>query len=119
MTNREIIDALKRDGADRIRREARVGPVCRYGVIEEIVHGIDAAAKMLEPNVLTVKDAEYSVGAQDRPREKCPVCGREFRCLAENKYWGCVDNMKSHLIYGPDPDPDGRKIDAMVRKMRS
>lgn len=119
MTNREIIDALKRDGADRIRREARVGPVCRYGVIEEIVHGIDAAAKMLAPDVLTVKDAEYSAGAQARPREKCPVCGEKFDFVTEGRFWSCYCDRKTHMIYGPDSDPDGRKIDAMVRKMRS
>lgn len=115
MTNLEIIDALKRDGADRIRREARVGPVCRYGVIEEIVHGIDAAAKMLEPDVLTVKDA----GPQSRPREKCPVCGREFLFVGGKEYWSCEGERKSHILYGPSDDPDGRKMDAMVRKMRS
>ena len=113
MTNREIIDALKRDGADRIRREARVGPVCRYGVIEEIVHGIDAAAKMLAPDPVTDSDP------QTRPREKCPVCGEKFDFVTEGRFWSCYCDRKTHMIYGPDNDPDGRKIDAMVRKMRS
>ena len=113
MTNLEIIEALKRDGADRIRREARVGPVCRYGVIEEIVHGIDAAAKMLAPDPVT------DSGAQARPREKCPVCGREFLFVGGKEYWSCEGERKSHILYGPSDDPDGRKIDAMVRKMRS
>ena len=113
MTSLEIIDALKRDGADRIRREARVGPVCRYGVIEEIVHGIDAAAKTLAPDPVT------DSGPQSRPREKCPVCGREFLFVGGKEYWSCEGERKSHILYGPSDDPDGRKIDAMVRKMRA
>lgn len=113
MTNLEIIDALKRDGADRIRREARVGPVCRYGVIEEIVHGIDAAAKMLGPDPVT------DSGPQSRPREKCPVCGLEFEFVMDSRYWSCNVDKKSHILYGPDDDADGRGIDAMVRKVRS
>ena len=120
MTNREIIDALKRDGADRIRREARVGPVCRYGVIEQIVHGIDAAAKMLAPEPVT------DPVPQTRPREKCPVCGREMKLTPEDmngNRWVCYHGAGAGswtygAFHGPREDRDGSKVRAQIAALK-
>ena len=117
MTNCEIIDALKRDGLGRVRGwcGSLASDTEKFDFIGQVVRDVDAAAKMLEPDVLTVKDA----GPQSRPREKCPVCGREFLFVGGKEYRSCEGERKSHILYGPSDDPDGRKIDAMVRKMRS
>lgn len=55
---------------------------------------------------------------QTAPTEKCPVCGEAFKWERTAHYWHCNHSSEGHYFGGPENDPTGALIDAMVRGIR-
>lgn len=56
---------------------------------------------------------------QTEPQTVCPGCGRKFEFIPHMKYWMCEGDCCTHVFAGPNNDPTGAGIDALVRSVKA
>lgn len=83
----------------------------QYDVLRCHVANLDDAPR----SVVAALIAEYERANPPTPEVPCPVCGAKMLRREGGTFWMCSDHEKC-CLYGPNNDPDGKKVMAMGKR---